>query len=177
MITPSVASDCVVYCICLAWFICQIIYIQVCIYIQLWYSLMVWMSVCPCVLLAVSSMVHYWINAYCIVMCIYCTPMWALHRYGCIFVHIHITISLHLPSHNIARCGICLTVLCSLILFCLCLFILVTDLLLFLCFCVNINYCTATFLLMLHDDSFASGDERLCEMLCKYAYLTNIHVA
>ena len=47
-------------------------------------------DVCLCLLLDVSGMVHYYMNAYCSVLCIYCAPTWTLCRYGCICAHVHI---------------------------------------------------------------------------------------
>ena len=45
-------------------------------------------SMCPCVLLAASSVVHYLVNVDCSFVCIYCVSMWILYRYSCICVPI-----------------------------------------------------------------------------------------
>ena len=45
-----------------------------------------WSSVCLCVLLAASSVVHYCMSVFCSVVCIYGVPMQILHRYRSICV-------------------------------------------------------------------------------------------
>ena len=64
---------------------------------------------CPCALVTVIGKVRYWLTVYCM----WCVSMQILYnyRYICITVQCSI-ISIHLPSYNIARHGLLLTMLC-----------------------------------------------------------------
>ena len=56
-------------------------------------------GMCLCTPLAASGLVYYWMNAYYIVMCVYCVFMWILYRYGYIYVLTHII--LYNYSHHV----------------------------------------------------------------------------
>ena len=89
----------------------SVIYVYICTLVHL-YIIMVCtygmaMGMYQCALLAAICAVCYWLIAYCL----WYVSMGILYTYGCICGTFQCAfISLH-PSYNIARCGICLTVL------------------------------------------------------------------
>ena len=110
---------------------------------------------CPCVLFAAIGTVCYWLT----VSCMRCAPMQILYNYGFIFVSLSSVLLYHyILLINITRHGFCLTMFC-----------LSDDLVVFDCLSLSLIYqCVyywllvlMTVLLLIQIDSFILGDNRL----------------
>ena len=113
---------------------------------------------------AIGFLVYCWMTAHCIVMCICCASI-QTQMHLCPLTHD--TISLHPSPYNIARCGFAWNMLCYLLMLCLWLFVLVTDMSLCLC----LVFPLATIVLLLHGDIFVLGEVRYMQCWCEHVCL------
>ena len=60
---------------------------------------------CPCMLVANSGLLLYWMNVYAYVLCMYYMSMWILAHNRSLYNSMYgLSISLHPTSYNIKRC-------------------------------------------------------------------------
>ena len=154
MITPLGAPNCDIYSVFVASSMC---YIGICIPLNFTcicaiytrmhlYKIMICtdgtaIDMYQCVLLVTFCMVCYWLKVYhlwCVSLRIICEYRY-IHA-SCLYT----TITLHPPPQKVATHDFCLIMFCYLIVLCLFLFILVTDLSLCLQLFVFFSCCTAT---------------------------------
>ena len=109
-------------------------------------------------LLADSSPVYYWMNAYCIVICVYCTSMQKMYRYRYIYVLIHVMLHHYVLIHVIPYYYFLLFMILKDVAFdspCMLYMSLVCH---YVCVFV---FTLAIILLLFHSERFISGDDRL----------------
>ena len=131
-----------VYCVRLVIFISDYICASMCLYTIIVQTAGSNVSMCPRVLVATSGNVHYRMNVYCSVMCIFASTH-TLYRYNCICAPVCVILY---------HCVILLIILQEMVsvwswfdimFWFLWWFMLITDLSLSLCLCVYITCCTA----------------------------------
>ena len=123
-------------------------------------------GMCLCVLLAASSLIYYWMNAYCIVMSVYCAFIWILYRYRFIYVSIYITLYHNFLALIILQ-DMAFVWLCCAIWWCFadCLFLSLIYHYVYACM-----FTLAIFLSLLHGDSFSQVLIDCMWCWCKHAH-------